>query len=106
VEGHGMVLTNFVYGADSAYVPITVWPPLYPLVLSRFPGAEGNILLAVFLCSIVLLALNCFVMFLIARRMLSQMLSLLAVIIFAISASNQEFMAYVWSEPWFITTLL
>lgn len=104
--GDGLVSTNYVYGAEQKLVPFTVWPPLYPAVLSLSPSIENAPLFAAVQVAMIILSLNGVLMFFILRKIIGDLLSLMAVAVFMISSANVIVTNYAWSEPLTILMLL
>ena len=80
--GNGIVLTNYHIGADNQHVPLTIWPPLYPLVLSVFTTPSKLGVFAASQMAILTLSISGLLMFVLLRRVVGNYVAIIAALFF------------------------
>lgn len=105
-QGNGFVVNNYSLQATEKYLPLTTWPPLYPILLSIFISPEKADVFAASQLAIILLSISGWFLFLLLRRATNHYVALLATGVFLIATPTLTVFSYLWSEPLFITLLL
>lgn len=106
--GHGVSTPNFAFG-EKDYVPMTIWPPLYPITLfALIPSSQlfDKPETAIALINAISLFFTLLLFFYIAKKIIRRDLALIATLLVALSPSMQVVYMYAWSETIFIPIIV
>jgi NADH:ubiquinone oxidoreductase subunit 6 (subunit J) len=67
-QGNGLVVNNYSLKPTEKYLPLTAWPPLYPILLSIFISPEKSDVFTASQLAIILLSISGWFIFLLLRR--------------------------------------
>lgn len=104
-DGFGVVESTYSLGPDK-FKPLTVWPPLYPYILSFFnsPYTSGSVEAA--RLSFIILPTTIILIYLLLKKITSKTIAFLFSILFLLSHPILTVFSYAWSETLFIPLLL
>jgi hypothetical protein len=105
-RGLGIVETNFDFSIDTAYRPMTTWPPLYPVVLSFFIDNKTPLEISVKILNTALLCTTAIIFSLLTARMIGLAGGILASIFLMLQPPILTIYTYAWSETLFVPLIL
>lgn len=103
--GRGVVQPNFEL-TPAQLVPMTTWPPLYPVALSPLLAAGIPAEIAAKYLNLVALAASVAIFFALASRIAGPLVAALAGVILAVHPAMLAIHSYAWSESLFLALIL
>lgn len=106
-SGKGVVLTNYEYFNKDDYIPLTKWPPLYPIFLSLFSsGVIHDSPIQIRYANIFLIILLTTILFLTIRTITDDLTAFIATLLLIINQAVLTVYTYAWSETLFIPVII